>query len=128
MRFLERGNRRRQVLYAEGHGCVDPEHATHGLRHVADCVLELVDLRDDALAAFKVGLPGLGNAQLPRRPVQQPDPESGFELGHVLADELGRAVQALGGFRKGAFGDDGRERPHAFECVHIINNSFIVIQ
>ena len=102
--------------HAGGH--VHPQAPAQRLATLLEHRLQLVHVPQQILAALVEGLAVVGQADLARRPVQQPRAEQAFQLlhGHGRAG-LGHR-QALGGAREAGHFRHPQEYPHRIEFVH----------
>jgi hypothetical protein len=114
----EFGHQRRDAAHAIGQRRVQPQQAggQRALRRGGR--IGLVDVGQDALHGMKIRRAGVGQRQLARAAVQQPDAQPRLQRIHVLGGHGGRHVELPRGARQAAGLGGAGEHAQTGDAVH----------
>jgi hypothetical protein len=102
----------------QGHRARDAHRAARFALDLRDCLIRRLGLLAHRHAVPVVDLAGLRQRQLARRPLQQPDSESGLEVGDAARQLRFGHVQGASGRRETAAVDDLGKEEHVVEILH----------
>jgi hypothetical protein len=111
---------RRQEMLADIGRCGDPDLAAGVVAERLGAALQLGHLVDDPGTALEIDPTGLGQADPPRRPIEQLHPEPGLELHDQSADRRGRHAQTARGRREAFARSDLGKDLHGLDVIHDI--------